>query len=97
MKKILFTLLVLGVTASMADGKALFGKCAGCHGAHGEKKALGKSQVIGGWDVAKVEAALKGYKDGTYGGAMKGLMKGQVASYSDAQIADVSKYIAGLK
>jgi cytochrome c553 len=28
---------------------------------------------------------------------MKGLMKGQVASYDDAKIKAVSEYIAGLK
>jgi len=95
MKKVLLSLLVLGVTAAMADGAALYKKCAGCHGAKGEKAAMGgKAQKLQGWDAAKTEAALKGYKDGTYGGAMKGLMKGQVSSYSDADIAAVSKYIA---
>lgn len=98
MKKIAALLLVAGVSTSLfADGAALYKKCISCHGAKAEKKALGKSQVIAGWDVAKTEEALKGYKAGTYGGAMKNLMKGQVMSYSDAQIAEVSKYIAGLK
>ena len=58
---------------------------------------MNKSQVIAGWDAAKTEAALHGYKDGSYGGPMKGLMKGQVASLSDADIKAVSAYIAGLK
>ncbi len=83
--------------AGDTEGKAKFAKCVACHGANGEKKALGASQVITGWDAAKSEAALKGYKDGSYGGAMKGVMKGQVASYSDADIAAVSKYISTLK
>ena len=98
MKKISIALLFVGATALMAaDGAALFKKCAGCHGAKAEKKALGKSKVIAGWAAADTEKALKGYKDGSYGGAMKGLMKGQVASYSDEDIAAVSKYIEGLK
>lgn len=97
MKKIALTLLVASVGLMAADGAALYKKCASCHGAKGEKKALNKSQPITGWDVAKTEAALKGYKDGSYGGPMKGLMKGQVASYSDADIKAVSEYIAGLK
>jgi cytochrome c553 len=76
---------------------ANFAPCAGCHGAKAEKKALGKSAVIAGWDAAKTEAALKGYKDGSYGGAMKGVMKGQVARLSDADIADLAKQIAAMK
>ena len=35
---------------------------------------------------ADIAAALKGYKNGSYGGPMKGLMKGQVARYSDADL-----------
>jgi len=80
-----------------ANGEALYKKCSACHGAKGEKKALGASQIITGWDAAKVEEALKGYKAGTYGGPMKGVMKGQVASMSDADIKAVAEYIATLK
>ncbi len=97
MKKFATLLLLAGLTTAFADGAALFKKCISCHGAKAEKKALGKSQVIQGWDAAKIEAALNGYKAGTYGGAMKGLMKGQVGSYTDAQIKEVAAYVAGLK
>ena len=86
MKKIALALLVASVGLMAADGAALFKKCQSCHGVKAEKKALGKSQVIAGWDAAKIEAALKGYKAGTYGGPMKGVMKGQVARYSDADL-----------
>lgn len=97
MKKIALSLLVVGASLMAADGAELFKKCASCHGATAEKAALNKSQIIKGWDAAKTEAALKGYKDGSYGGAMKGLMKGQVGAYSDADIAAVAAYIATLK
>lgn len=98
MKKIIAGLaLAAATTCLMADGAALFKPCAGCHGASGEKAALGKSQIIKGWGADKVSKALHGYKDGSYGGAMKGVMKGQVASLDDAKIAELSKYIAGLK
>lgn len=86
------------VTLMAADGAALYKKCAGCHGTKGEKKALGKSAPIGSWDKAKTVEALKGYKAGSrnvYG--MGGLMKGQVASYSDADIEAVAEYISTLK
>lgn len=95
MKKIIAGLTVVAATSLMAT--PLYQPCAGCHGAKGEKAALGKSQIISGWDVAKTTAALKGYKDGSYGAAMKGVMKGQVASLDDAKIAELAKYIHGLK
>ncbi len=88
-------------TAGAADagkGKALYAKCAGCHGADGGQKALGKSEVIKGWDAAKVEEALKGYKAGTRNvHGMGGVMKGQVAAMSDEDIKALAAYIATLK
>jgi cytochrome c553 len=72
----------------------LYKKCAGCHGAKAEKVALGKSKVIKGWEAVKIADALKGYKSGTYGGVMKGLMKSQVGSMSNKEIDALSMYIA---
>lgn len=96
--KVLLGLAVVGsLTAASANGADLYKKCSVCHGATGEKKALGKSAAIKGWDATKTIAALKGYKDGTYGGAMKALMKGQVASLNDTQIEDLAKHIQTLK
>jgi cytochrome c len=98
MKKIALTLLVASVSLMAADGAALYKKCAACHGASAEKKALGKSEIINTWDAAKIETSLKGYKAGTLNvHGMGALMKGQVATYSDADISAVSAYIAGLK
>ena len=98
MKKIALALLVASVSLMAADGAAAFKKCASCHGAKAEKKALNKSEVIAGWDAAKTEAALNGYKAGTRNiHGMGALMKGQVASYDEATIKAVSAYIAGLK
>ena len=100
MKKLaIFTLAAATAISLMAaDGASLYKKCAGCHGAKGEKKALGKSAPIGGWDKAKTVEALKGYKAGTrniYG--MGGLMKGQVASMSNKDIETIAEYISNLK
>ena len=99
MKKAILALMFAGAASlMMADGAALFKKCAGCHGAKGEKKALGKSAVIGGMDVATLEADMKGYKAGTLNKHGMGmLMKGQVAGLSDAQIKELAEYIHGLK
>ena len=38
------------VEKEIADGTALFTICASCHGEKAEKSALGKSQIIAGWD-----------------------------------------------
>ena len=78
------------------DVSAIYKKCAGCHGLNGEKKALNKSEIIKNWDASKIESALKGYKDGTYGGTMKGLMKSQVSSLSDKEISELAQYITTL-
>jgi cytochrome c len=97
MKKIVLSLLVAGAALMASDGAALYKKCAACHGAKGEKSALNKSAVIAGMPAATIETSLHGYKAGTLNQkGMGALMKGQVASYSDADIAAVSAYISGL-
>jgi cytochrome c553 len=98
MKKFAITMLLAGSTLLMADGAAAYAKCAGCHGANGEKKALGKSDIIAGQDAAKTVEQLKGYKAGTLNiHGMGGLMKGQVASMDDATIDAVAAHIAAMK
>ena len=93
-------LLILGLTMVLnaADGKALYLKCAACHGKKGEKKALGKSQIIAGQKEAKTLEALKGYRTGKRNVAgMGALMKGQVVALSDADLKALAKYITTLK
>ncbi|WP_320034883.1 c-type cytochrome [Halarcobacter sp.] len=81
-------------TNLLEKGKGIYLKCAGCHGASAEKPALGKSQVIKGWDKDKIVSSLNGYKDGTYGGVMKGVMKSQVSNMTQEDIEAVAEYIA---
>lgn len=98
MKKVAIGLLFASSTLLMADGAALFKKCAGCHGADGQTKALGKSDIIGGLDVATVVADLEGYKAGTTNKhGMGGVMKGQIGTYTSEQIKEVATYISTLK
>ncbi len=82
--------------SAAVDGATIYKACASCHGANAEKKALNKSQIIKGWEISKTVAALKGYKDGSYGGPMKGIMKPQVSKLSDAEIEAVAKHISQL-
>ncbi len=83
MTKIVLGTLVLSAAAFAAVN---LGACKGCHGQNFEKKALGKSKIVSNMSKADVNAAMVGYKAGTYGGPMKGVMKGQVAKYSDAEL-----------
>ena len=84
MKKIVLGTLVLSVAAFAAVN---LGACKACHGQNFEKKALGKSKIVANMTKAEVTASLVGYKNGTYGGPMKGVMKGQVAKYSEADLS----------
>ena len=89
MKKIIIAASLLTACVAFANPYA---KCAGCHGADGEKAALGKSKIIKDMTKADFVSALKGYQDGTYGGATKGLMTAQVKGMDEATmnaIADV--------
>ena len=84
MNKILTVAAVAAFMVTTASANTAV--CKGCHGQDFEKKAMGKSKVVKDMTKEEIVTALKGYKDGTYGGAMKGLMKGQVAKFSDADI-----------
>ncbi len=77
--------------------KDLYLKCAGCHGQKAERSALNKSEVIQGWEVERTVAALNGYKNGSYGGAMKVLMTGQVSNLNEEDINLLAEYIFQLK
>lgn len=81
----------------VVDVKALFTKCSACHGTHAEKHALGKSHIINEWKATKIASAIYGYQDGTYGGAMKAAMQGQVKGLSDAEVKALADYISKLK
>lgn len=86
----------IAIPLATIDGSKLFTKCATCHGQNGENKALNKSQVIKGWDVDKLKIAINGYKDGSYGSTMKGVMKGYVQNLNEDEIEALSEYISKL-
>ena len=85
-------------TAVNAKGQELYAKCAGCHGADGKTKALGKSPEIAGGNKDDLLSKLKEYKAGTRDtNGMGTLMKGQVASLDEAAMTAVAEYISTLK
>lgn len=76
------------------NAQKLYAACSSCHGLKGEKAALSKSEVINTWSEEKIYLALMGYKDGSYGKMMKGLMQGQVKNLSKEEIRALSSYIS---
>jgi len=92
----LITKVVVGTLLVTASSYAVStAACAGCHGKSFEKKALGKSKIVKEMSKEDIVKALKGYKDGSYGGAMKGMMKSQVASLSDTDMEAIAEAIKG--
>ncbi|BAK73260.1 MAG: cytochrome c [Arcobacter sp.] len=90
MKKIVIAASLLTACVAFANPYA---KCVVCHGANGEKVALGKSKIIKDMTKADFVAALKGYQDGTYGGAQKTLMIGQVKDMTEATMNEIADLI----
>ncbi|MRI84159.1 MAG: cytochrome C [Nitratiruptor sp.] len=85
---------LMAVALFGADGATLYKKCAGCHGPHGEKKALGKSAIIKDMSKEEIYKALLEYKAGKRNVAGMGpLMKGQVANMSDEELKAIAEYI----
>jgi len=98
MKKILLALIVASTSALLAaDGAALYQtKCFSCHGVKASKSALNKSQIIAGWDTAKIIASVNGYKNGE-GGPMKAVMKPIATGLSTDDLNAVAATIFSFK
>ncbi len=97
MKRVILTLMFMSTIMMASDGADLYNKCSSCHGVMGDKKALGKSKIINEMSQDDLITAMKGYQDGSYGGSMKALMKGQVAKLDEAQIKSLAEHISSLK
>ncbi|ABK81920.1 c-type cytochrome [Campylobacter fetus] len=89
-------------SAFAADGATIYKKCATCHGLKAEKKYLNKVPVLTEVDAATRLADMKEYKAGTLNAGkgkfgMGGIMKGQMATLSEEDMAAVNDYISTLK
>ncbi|MDR1461420.1 MAG: c-type cytochrome [Campylobacteraceae bacterium] len=80
----------------LENGKKVFKRCIPCHGAKANLNAVGKSQDISKWNKESITNALKGYKEGTYGGAMKTTMTSLLKVLNQQDITDVASYISTL-
>lgn len=98
--KLVFVLIFAAVThlAAQGDGKTLYKKkCASCHGINAKKRALNTSKVINTLKKEEITKALFGYKNGSYGGKIKGLKQGLLKSLNEDDIDAISTYILTLK
>lgn len=93
MKKVLFISVALFSSLLYADGTISYKKCSSCHGANGEKAALGKSKILKDMTKAEITSAINGYKDGSYGGASKAIMTAQAKDLSATDIKEISELI----
>lgn len=101
MNCMLLTAVIIGSVGlagtAQAAGDAAAGKdkataCAMCHGPNGEGTQM--APKLAGEDPAKFVQALQDYKSGKKDNAM---MKAQVGSLSDADMANLAAYYASLK
>lgn len=97
MRKIIITAIIVSVAAVRAyaaNGEAIYAKCKACHGANGEKQAMGTGDPLKGQSADDIVTKLNGYKDGSYGGSKKAIMSSQAGRLSDEEIKAVAEYIS---
>lgn len=87
--KISAALAVSAILATTAS--ANLDKCAGCHGKDWSKNAMNASKKVSEMSQESIAEALKGYRDGTYGGKLKTLMRNQVPA--DADVNEMAREV----
>ena len=85
MKKIITTVALSALVATSTYAVSVAG-CTGCHGQYFEKAAMGKSKIVKDMSYEEIKNAMMGYKNGTYGDTLKGVMEAQVKHLSDEDI-----------
>jgi cytochrome c-type protein NapB len=86
MKKLIKRVALGALLATASSYAVSIAACAGCHGQHFEKAAMGKSKIVQDMSIKEIIVALKGYKAGTYGDSMKQMMMTQVINVKDADL-----------
>ena len=93
MKKIIQTVAISAMLATSSAYAVSIAVCAGCHGQNFELAAMGKSKIVKDMSLKEIVEALKGYKAGTYGQTLKGMMMVQVKNLKDSDIEAMSLLI----
>ena len=84
------------LAADAAAGKAKAAVCAACHGQNGIA-TIPMYPNLAGQNEQYLVGALKAYKNKERNGGQAVVMQGQAAALSDADIANLAAYYAGLK
>lgn len=84
------------LAADAAAGKAKSAVCAACHGANG-MAAIPTYPNLAGQNEAYLLSSLKAYKAKQRNGGLAAVMQAQAAGLSDADMANLAAYYAGLK
>ena len=82
--------------ADVSAGKAKSVVCATCHGVNGIS-AVPIYPNLNGQKEAYLLSSLKAYKSGQRQGGMSAIMKPQVSTLSDVDMANLAAYYASLK
>lgn len=93
MKRLVKTVALGALLATSSAYAVSIAVCAGCHGQNFELAAMGKSKIVKDMSLKDIVDSLKGYKAGTYGDTLKGMMMVQVKNLSDSDIDAVSLLI----
>ena len=88
---------LLGIASAQAAGDVQAGKakaaaCSGCHGANGE--GVAPNPALAGKSEEQLVQGMKDYKSGKRDNAV---MKGMVATLSDADMTNLAAFYASLK
>jgi len=93
MKRMIKTVALSALLATSGAYAVSIAVCAGCHGQNFELAAMGKSKIVQNMSLKEIVDSLKGYKAGTYGDTLKGMMMVQVKDLSDSDIEAISLLI----
>ena len=85
--------------SAMADGATLYKTktCIACHGADGKAPILPIYPKLAGQNEQYLTAQMKDIKSGARANGQSAAMKGVMHLVSDAEIGEISKWLAGLK
>ncbi len=86
----LFIISGFAATVFSADAAALYQRCIGCHGADGAKPP----HVLKGQKADVLLTKMKGYADGSFGGAQKAMMTNMVKNISPEDMKALADHIA---
>jgi len=89
----IWKLISMGTLLFTTASGASIAVCKGCHGQQWEKEVMGKSKVVKDMSKTEILTALKGYKEGIYGGVLKGLMVEQVKNLSEEDMEAIATKI----